>query len=60
MDEKSPREGNVEPRGWLAADDDLNEKGARGKWDDVHDEQSRRRLPGALTERERTERWPCG
>ena len=60
MDEKSPREGNVEPRGWLAPDDDLNEKVARDARDGVRDELSERRLPSALTERERAERWPCG
>jgi hypothetical protein len=60
MDEKKPRDGDIEPRAWHASDDDLHETAVR---DPVpHDELSRRRqqFRRALTDHERAERWPCG
>lgn len=60
MDEKKPRDGDVEPRAWRAPDEDLHETAVRDPL--PHDELSCRRHPfrDVLTDRERAERWPCG
>jgi hypothetical protein len=61
MDEKRLREGDVEPRAWLASDGHSSEIVPRGDADVVRDDLSRRRqLHRALTQREEGERWPCG
>jgi hypothetical protein len=62
MDEQKPREGDVEPRMWQASDDDLQETAIRDPSPSINDNLSRRReeFRRALTDRERTERWPCG
>jgi len=62
MDEKKPRDGDVEPRAWHASDDDLHETAVRDPSPPMNDNLSRRRegFRRALTDRERAERWPCG